>query len=87
MDNLVVNRICMLLVGLIFRLMSPILGGGKPDCMVPGIVNSDGIGKAYILDEANGDGFVVSVRLQPFHIDALKKLFYEDMEMITSSKL
>ncbi|AES80868.1 putative transferase [Medicago truncatula] len=62
-------------------------GWGKPDCMVPGIVNSDGIGKAYILDEANGDGFVVSVCLQPFHIDALKKLFYEDMEMITSSKL
>ena len=55
--------------------------------MAPGFVNSDSIGKAFVLDEANGDGFVVSVCLQPFHIDALKKLFYVDMEMITSSKL
>ncbi|RHN47485.1 putative shikimate O-hydroxycinnamoyltransferase [Medicago truncatula] len=62
-------------------------GWGKPDCLAPGFVNSDSIGKAFVIDEGNGDGFVISVCLQPFHIDALKKLFYEDMEMITSFKL
>ncbi|KAL5058960.1 hypothetical protein RYX36_030564 [Vicia faba] len=62
-------------------------GWGKPDCLVPGFVNSDGIGKAFVLDDANGDGFVVTTCLQPSHIDALKKLFYEDLEMISSSKL
>jgi hypothetical protein len=40
-----------------------------------------------VVDEANGDGFLVTVCLQTLHIDALKKLFYEDMEIITSSKL
>ncbi|XP_058737757.1 spermidine hydroxycinnamoyl transferase-like [Vicia villosa] len=62
-------------------------GWGKPDSLVTGIVDSGGIGKAFVLDDANGDGFVVTICLQPLHIEALKKLFYEDMEMISSSKL
>ncbi|PNX73861.1 hydroxycinnamoyl-coenzyme A shikimate/quinate hydroxycinnamoyltransferase [Trifolium pratense] len=62
-------------------------GWGKPDYLVPGIDNSNGIGKVFVVDDANGDGFYVTVCLQPFHIDSLKKLFYEDMEIITSSKL
>ncbi|XP_004493180.1 spermidine hydroxycinnamoyl transferase-like [Cicer arietinum] len=64
-------------------------GWGKPDYLVPGIINSDGIGKAFVVDEGvgGGGGFLVTVCLQPLHLDALKKLFYEDIEMISSSKL
>lgn len=57
-------------------------GWGKPDCMVPGNINSDG--KAFLIDAANGDGFIVAICLQDSHLDALKKLFYEDIEETTS---
>lgn len=60
-------------------------GWGKPDCLVPGNVNSDG--KAFLLDTRIGDGFIVTICLQASHIDALKKLFYEDIEEPTTSKL
>ncbi|TKY62889.1 Spermidine hydroxycinnamoyl transferase [Spatholobus suberectus] len=58
-------------------------GWGKPACLLPGNINSDG--KAFLLDTASGDGFIVAVCLQASHIDALKKLFYEeDIENPTS---
>ncbi|KAJ1411973.1 Transferase [Sesbania bispinosa] len=57
-------------------------GWGKPVCLVPGGINSNG--KAFILNTGSGDGFIVAICLQPSHVDALKKLFYEDMETTTS---
>ncbi|CAJ1920201.1 unnamed protein product [Sphenostylis stenocarpa] len=53
-------------------------GWGKPVCLLPGNIKSNG--KAFILDTASGDGFVVAVCLQASYIDALKKLFYDDIE-------
>ncbi|XP_027352628.1 spermidine hydroxycinnamoyl transferase-like [Abrus precatorius] len=53
-------------------------GWGKPLCTLPGNVNSDG--KAFLMDNARGDGFIVAICLQASHIDALKKLFYEDID-------
>ncbi|XP_061343363.1 hydroxycinnamoyl-CoA:piscidic acid hydroxycinnamoyltransferase-like [Gastrolobium bilobum] len=66
-----------------FPFYSTDFGLGKPAYMVPGNINSEG--KAFLLNNGNGDGFIVAVCLQPSHIDALKKLFYEGME--PSSKL
>ncbi|XP_057437730.1 hydroxycinnamoyl-CoA:piscidic acid hydroxycinnamoyltransferase-like [Lotus japonicus] len=60
-------------------------GWGKPVCLLPGSIGSDG--KAFILNDVSGDGFVVAVCLQPSHVDALKKLFYEDIEPAATSKL
>lgn len=57
-------------------------GWGKPVCLLPGNINSNG--KAFLLDTASGDGFVVAVCLRRSYIDALKKLFYEDIEKLAS---
>ncbi|KAK7286561.1 hypothetical protein RJT34_21635 [Clitoria ternatea] len=59
-------------------------GWGEPVCMLPGNINSDG--KAFLLDSASGDGFIVAICLQASHVDAFKKLFYDDIEK-PSSKL
>ncbi|KAK7396148.1 hypothetical protein VNO78_16949 [Psophocarpus tetragonolobus] len=53
-------------------------GWGKPVCLLPGNINSNG--KAFLLDTASGDGFIVAVCLQASHVDALNKLFCEDIE-------
>ncbi|XP_014491108.1 spermidine hydroxycinnamoyl transferase-like [Vigna radiata var. radiata] len=53
-------------------------GWGKPVILLPGNINSNG--KAFLLDTANGDGFVLAVCLRRSYVDALKKLFYEDIE-------
>ncbi|KAK7377834.1 hypothetical protein VNO80_03267 [Phaseolus coccineus] len=53
-------------------------GWGKPVCLLPGNINSNG--KAFLLDTASGDGFIVAVCLRRSYIDVLKKLFYEDIE-------
>nr|KYP69452.1 Anthranilate N-benzoyltransferase protein 2 [Cajanus cajan] len=61
-----------------FAYLETDFGWGKPLCLLPGNINSDG--KAFLLDTATGDGFVVAVCLQASLIDHLNKLFYEDIE-------
>lgn len=53
-------------------------GWGKPVFMGPGNLNSDG--KAFVVNDGSSDGFVVAVCLQSYQVDALKKMFYEDIE-------
>ncbi|KAK7336271.1 hypothetical protein VNO77_16807 [Canavalia gladiata] len=55
-------------------------GWGKPFCLLPGNINSEG--KAFLMDNASGhgDGFILAICLQASHIDALNKLFYKDIE-------
>ncbi|XP_057437729.1 spermidine hydroxycinnamoyl transferase-like [Lotus japonicus] len=60
-------------------------GWEKPVCLLPGSIGSDG--KAFILNDASGDGFVLAISLQLSHVDTLKKLFYEDIESAATSKL
>ena len=61
-------------------------GWGNPVYLGPGHINSDG--KAFIMNDGNGDGFIVVICLLAFHMDALKKYFYEDVgEVFPSSKL
>ncbi|MED6113184.1 hypothetical protein PIB30_068515 [Stylosanthes scabra] len=61
-------------------------GWGKPVCLAPGSINSDG--KAFIMDNGNGDGFIVAICLQKSYVNDLKKLFYEDIkEVYPNSKL
>ncbi|XP_015970981.1 spermidine hydroxycinnamoyl transferase [Arachis duranensis] len=61
-------------------------GWGKPVCLVPGSINSDG--KVFIMNNGSGDGFIVATCLQQSLVDDLKKLFYEDIEEVyPNSKL
>ncbi|XP_028790374.1 spermidine hydroxycinnamoyl transferase-like [Neltuma alba] len=62
-------------------------GWGKPFHMGPGQLNSDG--KAFLMNDRNSDGFVLAICLQSSHLDALKNLFYQDIEeqFVPSSKL
>ncbi|KAK4272334.1 hypothetical protein QN277_020904 [Acacia crassicarpa] len=62
-------------------------GWGKPVHMGPGVFDSDG--KAFLMNNESGDGFLLAVCLQSSHLDALKNLFYEDLEdeLAPSSKL
>lgn len=65
-----------------FKYFETDFGWGKPVCLLPGNINSDG--KAFLLDTASGDGFVVAVCLQASLVDDLKKLFYEGLGSTTS---
>ena len=61
-------------------------GWGNPVYLGPGQIGSDG--KAFIMNDCDGDGFTVAICLQPSHLNALKKLFYEEMEeLFPTSKL
>ncbi|KAK7286562.1 hypothetical protein RJT34_21636 [Clitoria ternatea] len=59
-------------------------GWGKPVCMLPGTINSEG--KAFLMDNASGDAFIVATCLQASQVDTFKKLFYDGIEK-PSSKL
>ncbi|XP_028766844.1 spermidine hydroxycinnamoyl transferase-like [Neltuma alba] len=61
-------------------------GWGKPVYLDPGFMDSEGI--AFVLDSADGDGVVVAICLQAIHMDAFKRLFFEDIEgVFPTSKL
>ncbi|MED6110446.1 hypothetical protein PIB30_042967 [Stylosanthes scabra] len=61
-------------------------GWGKPVCLVPGSINSDG--KAFVMNNGSGDDFIVAICLQKSHVDDLKKLFYDGIEEVyPNSKL
>lgn len=61
-------------------------GWGEPVYFGPGYMDTEG--KAFILNNANGDGFIVDIALDASHMDAFKKLFYEDIEEVfPTSKL
>ncbi|KAI4350341.1 hypothetical protein L6164_004805 [Bauhinia variegata] len=70
-----------------FALYDADFGWGKPVHIGPGPINTDG--KAFIMDNGNGDGFNVAICLQASQLNALNKLFYEDIEekLLHSSKL
>ncbi|KAL2320478.1 hypothetical protein Fmac_029447 [Flemingia macrophylla] len=65
-----------------FSYLETDFGWGKPVCLLPGDINFDG--KAFLLDSADGDGFVVAVCLQASLVDDLKKLFCENIQDPTS---
>ncbi|XP_028761266.1 spermidine hydroxycinnamoyl transferase-like [Neltuma alba] len=62
-------------------------GWGKPVYMGPGNINSEG--KAFLMNDGAGDGFIVAIRLQASRLAAFKKLFYEEARgmLHTTSKL
>ncbi|KAK7290656.1 hypothetical protein RIF29_05229 [Crotalaria pallida] len=62
-------------------------GFGEPVHFGPGFMDSEG--KAFVINNANGDGVIVAIALDAYHMDAFKKLFYdEDMEEVfPASKL
>ncbi|KAH7834173.1 hypothetical protein Vadar_013406 [Vaccinium darrowii] len=61
-------------------------GWGKEIHVGPGSVNLDG--KAFIMDGHNEDGsLVVALRLQVGHMDALREIFYKDIDDWRSSKM
>ncbi|QCD97359.1 spermidine hydroxycinnamoyl transferase-like [Vigna unguiculata] len=53
-------------------------GWGEPLYFGPGFMDSEG--KAFLLNEANGDGIIVAISLEASHMDAFKKFFYADIE-------
>ncbi|KAK7396149.1 hypothetical protein VNO78_16950 [Psophocarpus tetragonolobus] len=53
-------------------------GWGKPLYFGPGFMDSEG--KAFVMNKANGDGFVVAIALETSHMDAFKKYFYTDID-------
>jgi len=53
-------------------------GWGEPLYFGPGFMDSEG--KAFLMNEANGDGVIVAVSLEACHMDAFKKCFYADIE-------
>ncbi|XP_061343366.1 hydroxycinnamoyl-CoA:piscidic acid hydroxycinnamoyltransferase-like [Gastrolobium bilobum] len=61
-------------------------GWGKPVYFGPGFMDSEG--KAFIFNNANGNGVIVAISLDSSHMDSFKKLFYDDIEEVfTLSKL
>ncbi|XP_054789660.1 spermidine hydroxycinnamoyl transferase-like [Prosopis cineraria] len=62
-------------------------GWGKPVYMGPGNIHREG--KAFLMSNGDGDGFMVALCLQVSHMVAFKKLFYEETgDMFrTTSKL
>lgn len=59
---------------------------GKPVYMGPGNIHFEG--KAFLLNTDDGDGFIVALCLQASHMDAFKRLFYEEVgEGFPTSKL
>ncbi|KAJ1377271.1 Transferase [Sesbania bispinosa] len=61
-------------------------GWGKPVYFGPGYMDSEG--KAFLLNNANGDGVVVAISLDVSHMDAFRKFFYGDIEEVfPASKL
>ncbi|KAK4282117.1 hypothetical protein QN277_013530 [Acacia crassicarpa] len=55
-------------------------GWGKPVYFGPGFMDSEG--KAFILSSVDGDGVVVAICLQALHMDAFRRLFFDDIEEV-----
>ncbi|KAK7336270.1 hypothetical protein VNO77_16806 [Canavalia gladiata] len=53
-------------------------GWGKPVYFGPGHMDSEG--KAFVMNNANGNGLIVAISLEPSYMDAFKKFFYGDIE-------
>ncbi|CAJ1921605.1 unnamed protein product [Sphenostylis stenocarpa] len=53
-------------------------GWGEPLYFGPGYMDSEG--KAFLMNEANGDGLIVAISLEASHMDGFKKVFYEDID-------
>ncbi|KAG2405367.1 hypothetical protein LR48_Vigan03g193700 [Vigna angularis] len=53
-------------------------GWGQPVYFGPGYMDSEG--KAFLLNDANGDGIIVAISLEASHMDAFKRIFYRDIE-------
>lgn len=63
-------------------------GWGEPVYFGPGYMDSEG--KAFVMNNVNGDGVVVAICLEASHMDRFRKLFYDDITeegFRTSSKL
>lgn len=61
-------------------------GLGEPFYFGPGYMDSEG--KAFVMNNNNGDGVVVAISLEASYMDIFKKFFYEDIdEVFCSSKL
>lgn len=61
-------------------------GWGEPIYFGPGYLDSEG--KAFLLNDADGNGLVVAICLDMSHVDAFRKLFYDGIEdVFPSSKL
>ncbi|XP_027351136.1 spermidine hydroxycinnamoyl transferase-like [Abrus precatorius] len=55
-------------------------GWGKPIYFGPGYMDSEG--KAFVMNNASGNGLVVAISLEASHMDAFKKYFYGDIEEV-----
>ncbi|XP_015970991.1 spermidine hydroxycinnamoyl transferase [Arachis duranensis] len=55
-------------------------GFGEPVHFGPGFMDSEG--KAFITNNASGDGFNVAIALDSSHMDAFKKLFFGEIEEV-----
>ncbi|KAK7286559.1 hypothetical protein RJT34_21633 [Clitoria ternatea] len=61
-------------------------GWGEPFYFGPGYMDSEG--KAFVMNNVNGDGLVVAISLDASKMDAFKKFFYGDIQgLFPSSKL
>ncbi|KAI4348462.1 hypothetical protein L6164_009185 [Bauhinia variegata] len=55
-------------------------GWGKPVYFGPGFMDSEG--KAFVMNNSNGDGLILAICLQASHMDEFKKLFYQDIDHV-----
>ncbi|KAK7377835.1 hypothetical protein VNO80_03268 [Phaseolus coccineus] len=53
-------------------------GWGEPLYFGPGFMDSEG--KAFLMNEAKGDGIIVAISLEASRMDAFKKYFYGDID-------
>ncbi|XP_004493179.3 hydroxycinnamoyl-CoA:piscidic acid hydroxycinnamoyltransferase-like [Cicer arietinum] len=61
-------------------------GWGEPTYYGPGYMDSEG--KAFVMNDSDGDGLVVAICLEACFMDSFKKLFYDDIDdVFSTSKL